>query len=56
LYGAGTWTPGKEIRNTWKVLKWVDRISWTDLVSNNKVLQRVKKENILQTIRTRKAN
>jgi hypothetical protein len=25
-------------------------------VSNNKVLQRVKKENILQTIRTRKAN
>jgi hypothetical protein len=35
----------------------MDKISWTDHVRIDKVLQRVKEEkNILQTIRTRKAN
>ena len=35
----------------------MDKISWTDHVRNNKVLQRVKEEkNMPQTIRTRKAN
>jgi hypothetical protein len=43
--------------NTWKVLKCVEKISWTDRVRNEDVLHRVKEErNILHTIKRRKAN
>ena len=49
LYGAETWTLGREIKNTWEASK-CGTISWSDRV-RNVVLHRVKeKRNILQTI------
>ena len=52
---------GKQIRNTWKVLKCGTgercRLSVGTSCEKNEVLQRVKEErNILQTIKRRKAN
>jgi len=43
----------KEIRNTWEVLKCVmEKISWTNCVRNEEVLQGVKEDrNVLQTIK-----
>ena len=36
---------------------WIQKISWTDRVRNEEVLQRVKeKRNILYTVKRRKAN
>ena len=37
--------------------RWIQKISWTNRVRNEEVLQRVKRErNILHTIKRRKAN
>jgi len=45
------------IRNTQKVLKWMEKISGTNHVINDEVLHRVEEErNILLTIKRRKAN
>jgi hypothetical protein len=43
--------------NIWKVLKWIAKISWTDHVRSEEVLQRVVEDrNIIHTIKRRKAN
>jgi len=62
LYGAETWTLQKVDQKyleyfgmwCWRRMK---KISWANHVSNEKVLQRIKKErNILHTIKGRKGN
>jgi hypothetical protein len=62
LYGAETWTLRKvdqtylESFDMW-CWRRMEKISWTDRVRNEEVLQRVKEErNILHTIKRRKAN
>ena len=46
----------QQIRNAWKVLKWMETISWTDHVRNEEVLLRVNEQrNILHEIRKWKA-
>ena len=48
---------GQQIRNAWKVLRRMEKISWTDHVRNEEVLLRVNEQrNILHEIRKRKAN
>ena len=61
LYGAKTWKLLKiDKKNTWKVLKcWIrmGKISWTNRVKNEEVLQRVKEErNSLRKIKRRKTS
>jgi hypothetical protein len=62
LYGAETWILQKldqkylESFEMWRCRR-MENISWTDRVSNETILHRVKEErNILHTIRRRKAN
>jgi hypothetical protein len=53
---------GKQIRNTWKILKFwcwrrMEKISWTDRVRNHKVLHTVKENrNIIHIINRRETN
>jgi hypothetical protein len=62
LYGAETWTLRKmdqKYLKSFEMWCWrrLEKISWTDRVRNEDVLQRVKEErNILHTIKRRKAN
>jgi hypothetical protein len=62
LYGAETWTPRKldqKYLESFEMWFWrrMEKISWTDHVNYEAVLQRVKEErNIIHTIRRRKAN
>jgi len=57
LYGAETWTLrklDKKYLESFKMWCWrrMEKISWTDPVRNEEVLQRVKEErNILHTIK-----
>jgi len=65
----GTALCGVETGTVWEVVRkclesfemwhwrWMEKISWTDLVTNGEVLHRVKEDrNILQTTNRRKAN
>jgi hypothetical protein len=62
LCGAETWTLGKVDRKyleSFEMWRWrrMEKLSWTDRVRNEEVLQRVKEErNIVHTIKRRKAN
>jgi hypothetical protein len=62
LYVAETWTLGKvdqKYLESFEMWFWrrMEKISWTDRVRNEEVLQRVKEErNIVHTIKRRKAN
>jgi hypothetical protein len=62
LYGAETWTlrrVDQKYLESFGLWCWGrrEKISWTDRVTNDEVLQRVKEErHILQTIKRRKAN
>jgi hypothetical protein len=62
LYGAETWTLRKvdqKYLESFEMWCWrsMEKISWTDRVRNDDVLQRVKEErNILHTIKRKKAN
>jgi hypothetical protein len=62
LYGAETWTLRKvdqKYLESFEMWYWrrLEKISWTDSVRNEEVLQRAKEErNILQTTKRRKAN
>jgi hypothetical protein len=48
---------GQQIRNTWKVWRRMEKISWIDHVRNEEVLLRVNEQsNILHEIIKRKAN
>jgi hypothetical protein len=62
LYGVDTWTlrnVDQKYQASIEIWCWrrMEKISWTDRVRNEEVLQRVKEErNILHTIKRRKAN
>jgi hypothetical protein len=62
LYGAERWTLRKidqKYLESFEMWCWrrMEKISWTDRVTNEEVLQRVKEErNILHTIKRRKGN
>ena len=62
MYGAETWTLRKvdqKYLESFEMWCWrrMEKISWTDHVRNEEVLLRVNEQrNILQTIKTRKAN
>jgi hypothetical protein len=62
LCGAETWTlrkMGQKYLESFEIWCWrrMEKISWTDRVRNEEVLQGVKEErNIVHTIKTRKAN
>jgi hypothetical protein len=62
LYGAETWTiqeVGEKYLESFEIWCWrrMKRISWTDRVRNEEVLERVKEErNNLQTLTRRKAD
>jgi hypothetical protein len=62
LYGAETWTLRKvdlKYLGSFEMSCWrkMEKISWTDPVRNEDVLQRVKEErNIVHTIKRKKAN
>jgi hypothetical protein len=62
LYGAETWTlrkVGQKYLESFEMWSWrrTEKISWTEHVRNEEVVQRVKEErNILQTINRKKAN
>ena len=62
LYGAETWTLRKKERNYLEAFEmwcWrrIEKIKWTDRVTNEEVLRRVGEERtIIKTIRQRKAN
>jgi hypothetical protein len=57
LYGAETWTLRKvdhKYLESFEMWRWrrMEKISWTDLVTNEEVLHRVKEErNIVHTIK-----
>jgi hypothetical protein len=62
LYGAETWRlweVDQKYLESFEMWYWrrMEKISWTDRVTNEEVLQRVKEErNIVHTIKRRKAN
>jgi hypothetical protein len=61
LYGAETWTLRKENQkylDSFEIECWrrMEKISWTDRMRNEEILQKVKDKNILYIIKRSKAN